>query len=71
MRVDVHRICTLVTGGVFIVILHLIGSSRLGADRAPELRPRIVVKVVWAATPYPLVIAAAVPTAIAVAATLN
>jgi heme/copper-type cytochrome/quinol oxidase subunit 2 len=71
MRVVVLGISTLFAGGVFITMLLSVWSSRRSADRAPDFRQGIVAELVWAAIPCLMVIAAAIPAAIAIAAARN
>jgi len=71
MRIVTLCLCTLLAGGVFIAILLSIWSSRRSADRAPDYRQDIVAELVWAAIPCLIVIAAAIPAAIAMAAARN
>jgi heme/copper-type cytochrome/quinol oxidase subunit 2 len=71
MRVFILGMCALFAGGVFIAILLSIWSSRRSGDRGPALRQGIVAELVWAAIPCLMVIAAAIPAAIAIAAARN
>jgi len=71
MRIVILGMCTLFAGGVFIAILLSIWSNRPGADRAPDFRKGVVAELVWAAIPCLMVIAAAIPAAIAIAAARN
>jgi heme/copper-type cytochrome/quinol oxidase subunit 2 len=71
MRVVILGLCTLLAGGVFIAILLSTWSSRRSADRAPEFRQAMVTELLWAAIPCLMVIAAAIPAAIAIAVARN
>ena len=71
MRVLILGLCTLAAAGVFTAILLSVWSSRRSADRAPAFRQDMVTELVWAAIPFLMVIAAAIPAAIAIAAARN
>jgi len=68
MRVVILCLCTLVAGGVFTAILLSVWCNRDSAGRARDFRQNMVAELVWAAIPCLMVIAAAIPAAIAIAA---
>jgi heme/copper-type cytochrome/quinol oxidase subunit 2 len=71
MLVVILTVCALLAGGVFIAILLSIWSSRRSADRAPDFHQDIVAELVWAVIPCLMIIAAAIPAAIAIIAARN
>ncbi len=68
MRVVIFGICTLVVAGVFATMFLAIWSTRRASDDGHRFRQSAVIEIVWAAIPCLMVIAAAIPAAIAIIA---
>jgi heme/copper-type cytochrome/quinol oxidase subunit 2 len=68
MRVIILGMCALLAAGVLGAMVVSVWSSRRTADRTPDFRQGIVAELVWAAIPCLMVIAAAIPAAIAIIA---
>ena len=66
MRLALLMMCSVVTAGVFAAMFLAIWSSRKDS-RPPFFRQNLAVELVWAAIPCLIVLAAAIPAAIAIA----
>jgi heme/copper-type cytochrome/quinol oxidase subunit 2 len=66
MRVIILGMCALLAAGVLGTMLLSVWSSRRTVDRTPDFRQGIVAELVWAVIPCLMVIAAAIPAAIAI-----
>jgi len=67
MRLALLMMCSVVTAGVFAAMFLAIWSSSRKDSRPPFFRQNLAVEVVWAAIPCLIVLAAAIPAAIAIA----
>ena len=67
MRLALLMMCSVVTAGVYAAMFLAIWSSRRQDSRPPFFRQNLAVEVVWAAIPCLIVLAAAIPAAIAIA----
>jgi len=68
MRVVIFGICALVAAGVFATMLLTIWSTSRATDDGHRFRQSAVIEIVWAAIPCLIIIAAALPAAIAIMA---
>ena len=66
MRVAILMICALFAAGVFATILVSIWSSHREGARPASLRQTLAAELVWAAIPCLMVLAAAIPAALAI-----
>lgn len=67
MRLAILTLCTLVSLGVFATMFLSIWSSRRDGTRPPSFRQTLAAELVWAAIPCLMVLAAAIPAALAIA----
>jgi heme/copper-type cytochrome/quinol oxidase subunit 2 len=68
MRVVILAMCALFAGAVFVTIFLATWSSRRASDRGGHFHQSAVIEFVWVAIPCLMVIAAAIPAAIAIMA---
>jgi len=68
MRLAILTLCALVALGVFATMFAAIWSSRRDGSDAPSARQHMAMELVWAAIPCLMIIAAAIPAVIAIAA---
>jgi heme/copper-type cytochrome/quinol oxidase subunit 2 len=68
MRIVILAMCALLATGVFAAILLSVWGTRASADRAAGRRQTIVAELVWALIPCLMIIAVAIPAAIAIVA---
>ena len=68
MRFAILMICVLFAAGVFTAMFLAIWSSRRDGSRPPSFRQNLAAELVWAAIPCLMIVAAAVPAVIAIAA---
>jgi heme/copper-type cytochrome/quinol oxidase subunit 2 len=66
MRVVILGLCGLVAAGVFLVMYLSVWNTRSHPERASTYRQHIVSEFVWLTIPVLMLIAAAVPAAMAV-----
>ena len=71
MRVAILMMCALVAAGVFATILVSIWSSHRQGARPASHRRTLAAELVWAAIPCLMVLAAAVPAAMAVLSSVH
>ena len=67
MMLAILMMCSVVTAGVFAAMFLAIWSSRHKDSRPPSFRQNLAVELVWAAIPCLIILAAAIPAAIAIA----
>src|SRR6267378_584365 len=65
MRVVIFGMCALVAAGVFATMLLTVWSTSRATDDGHRFRQGAVIEIVWAAIPCLIIIAAALPAAIA------
>ena len=70
MRLAVLMMCTLLAAGVFAALSVAIWSSRRDAAGSPSFSHNLAADLVWAAIPCLMILAAAIPAAIAIAISL-
>ena len=68
MRFAILTLCALVALGVFATMFAAIWSSRRDGSDAPSARQHLAMELVWAAIPCLMIVAAAIPAVIAIAA---
>jgi len=68
MRLAILLMCALVATGVFATMFLAIWSSRHEGSGRPSFRQNLAAEFVWAAIPCLMILAAAIPAAIAIAA---
>jgi len=68
MRFAILTLCALLAVGVFATMFVAIWSSRRDGSGAPSARQHLATELVWAAIPCLMIIAAAIPAVIAIAA---
>ena len=68
MRFAILTLCALVALGVFATMFAAIWSSRRDGSDAPSARQHLATELVWAAIPCLMIVAAAIPAVIAIAA---
>jgi heme/copper-type cytochrome/quinol oxidase subunit 2 len=66
MRLVVLTMCTLFAAGVFAAMFLAIWSSRRDPSRPPTFLQSFASELVWAAIPWLMMLAAAIPAAIAI-----
>jgi heme/copper-type cytochrome/quinol oxidase subunit 2 len=66
MRLAILTACILVVIGVFATMLLAIWSCRCDASRPPPFHQNLAVELVWAAIPWLIIVAAAIPAVIAI-----
>ena len=71
MRVTILVICALVAAAVFATILVSIWSSHREGARPASLRQPLAAELVWAAVPCLMVLAAAIPAALAILSSVH
>jgi len=71
MRVTILMMCALVAAGVFAAILVSVWSSHRKGARPASLRQTLAAELVWAAIPCLIVMAAAIPAAIAILSSVH
>jgi heme/copper-type cytochrome/quinol oxidase subunit 2 len=67
MRLAILTMCSVVTAGVFAAMFLAICSSRRKDSRPPFFRQSLAAELLWAAIPCLIILAAALPAAIAIA----
>lgn len=68
MRLVILMLCALIAAGVFSLMLFAIWRSHRRASPAASSRQSLAMELVWAAIPCLMIVAAAFPAAIAIAA---
>ena len=68
MRFAILTLCALVALGVFATMFAAIWSSRRDGSDARSARQHLAMELVWAAIPCLMIVAAAIPAVIAIAA---
>jgi heme/copper-type cytochrome/quinol oxidase subunit 2 len=71
MRVVILGMCGVVAAGVFLMMYLSVWSTRSHPERAATYRQHIVSELVWLTIPILMLIAAAVPAALAVMSDLS
>jgi heme/copper-type cytochrome/quinol oxidase subunit 2 len=71
MRVVILGVCGVVAAGVFVMMYLSVWSTRSNPERAVTYRQHIVSEFVWLTIPILMLIAAAVPAAMAVMSGLS
>ena len=67
MRLAILMMCSVVTAGVFAAMFLAIWSSRRKDSHPPSFHQNLASELVWAAIPCLIILAAAIPAAIAIA----
>jgi heme/copper-type cytochrome/quinol oxidase subunit 2 len=68
MRSIVLAACGIIAGGAFLATYFAIWSTREDPARAPAFHQHIVAELIWATIPILMLLAAALPAAIAILA---
>jgi len=66
MRFIILEMCAVLAAGVFGAIVLSLWGTRGSADRTASFQQGIVVELVWALIPCLMIVAAAIPAAIAI-----
>ena len=67
MSLVILMMCTLLAAGVFATTFAAIWSSRRDSSGPPSHRQSVAAELVWTAVPCLMILAAAIPVAIAIA----
>jgi len=67
MRLAILMMCSVVTAGVFAAMFLAIWSSRRKDTHPSSFRQHLAAELVWASIPCLIILAAAIPAAIAIA----
>jgi heme/copper-type cytochrome/quinol oxidase subunit 2 len=66
MRLAIFMMCSVVAAGVFAAMFLAIWSSRREDSHPPYFRQNLAAELAWAAIPCLIILAAAIPAAIAI-----